>query len=277
MRNDFIKYIKKKIDNGGHKMGWIYQSNSIISDNYPHEPVGVIPKVELFTNYKKALFIRYTTDFDCEETQFWYCIKDSDFDINNIKAKRRYEINKGLKNFRTERINPIQYSEEIYRVYCDSLKGYKKGTFKKIPKEIFIQSLIENSEKGKDYVNFFGVFEIETNKMCGYSDVYKRGKYIPISSLKTIPEYERKGVTFSLVHGIIDFFKDDTNFQDFLIKYFDFRKAYCRLHIEYRKPVKYIVKVLFPFRKVIKNIQNNKVRTVYGLLKSEAWSRGLVE
>ena len=275
-------------------MGWIFQSNYIMSDNYPHETVDSVPKQELFAKYKGALFIRYTTDFDCEETQFWYCIKDDEFDINQIKAKRRYEINKGLKNFRTEIIDPVEYSEDIYNVYCKSLEGYEKGAVAATPKEAFIKGLIENSQINKEYLNFFGVFEIETGKLCGYSDVYKRGRYIPISSLKTIPEYEKSGVNFSLIYGIIQYFGEDikngsylcdgarniihqTNFQDFLIKYFEFRRAYCKLHIEYRKPYGCVIKALFPFRKLLKKIKINKVKTICALFRQEAWKRGLAE
>jgi len=42
-----------------------------------------------------------------------------------------------------------------------------------------------------------------------------------------------------------------TNVQSFLIDKFKFRKAYCRLHIQYHPLVKLIVFILFPFRSLI--------------------------
>lgn len=45
-------------------------------------------------------FARWTDNFDCGyETEWWYCIKDEPFDISKINSKKRYEINKGKKNF----------------------------------------------------------------------------------------------------------------------------------------------------------------------------------
>lgn len=45
----------------------------------------------------------------------------------------------------------------------------------------------------------------------------------------------------------------ETNFQDYLEKYFGFRKAYCKLHVAYNRRIKLVVKVLFPFRKYYTN------------------------
>lgn len=44
----------------------------------------------------------------------------------------------------------------------------------------------------------------------------------------------------------------ETNFQDYLEKYFGFRKAFCRLRMKYRFPIGLIVKGLYPFRSKIK-------------------------
>jgi hypothetical protein len=114
---------------------------------------------------------------------------------------------------------------------------------------------------------------------------------LPISSLKTVPECERDGVNFALISFIVDYFSTDikhgsylcdgarnslhkTNFQDFLIKYFGFRRAYCVLHIEYRGVVKYVISILFPFRKLIKRCPGKLFHYLYSVLKMEAWKRG---
>lgn len=44
----------------------------------------------------KPYLARWTSSFDCgHETNWWYVIKDTPFDINELKKKRRYEIRKG--------------------------------------------------------------------------------------------------------------------------------------------------------------------------------------
>lgn len=73
------------------------------------------------------------------------------------------------------------------------------------------------------------------------------------------------------VYGILNYYKDElkngcyicdgekpinhqTHFQDYLEKYFGFRKAYCKLNVKYKKGVGAVVKILYPFRKVLTNL-----------------------
>ena len=111
--------------------GWKYYNHAIIPDCAPHE----VPDLEPINDgtiwgkqeFKGALFARWTTDFDCkEETDWWYIIKDKPFDINSLKAKRRYEINKGLKNFDVKKINPLDYLEEIANIQISVWLTYPK-------------------------------------------------------------------------------------------------------------------------------------------------------
>ena len=147
---------------------------------FPHEKID-IKKIN-WSNYPGAWMARWTTDFDCDhETQFWYVIKDTPFNIDELKAKRRYEINKGNKNFYTKVINPIEYKEQLYHVYCESLKGYE-GTPVPIEEHDFY-------EKAQKWANIkeqvmFGCFRIDDDCLCGYADVYRRNPYLPISSLR---------------------------------------------------------------------------------------------
>ena len=45
--------------------------------------------------------------------------------------------------------------------------------------------------------------------------------------------------------------RHETAFQDYLEKYFGFRKAYCKLHVKYRFPVNVIVRLFYPMRAII--------------------------
>lgn len=276
--------------------GWKYYNHAMVPSVWPHEDVDLNPikdKTIWSVHEGGAPFLtRWTSDWDCpEQTEFYWCIKDDGFDIAALKAKRRYEISKGKKNFETRIIDPKEYIDEIYCVYLESLKGYsvefvpeKKDSFEKKA----------NGGWSQPACRFFGTFDRETGVLCGYSDVYDRGLYLPISSFKTRVDCEKRGVNFALVAGIVEWYVDlgrsrsylcdgarnalhETRFQDFLIKYFGFRKAYCKLHIIYRPVVGVSVTVLFPFRNLFKRIQNGKIKMIYSVLKMEAWKRGLPE
>lgn len=115
------------------------------------------------------------------------------------------------------------------------------------------------------------------------------GDYIDFCVLKTIPECERLGVNAALVNAILEENRNrfgngfyicdgsrsvfhETAFQDYLEKYFEFRKAYCVLKIHYRFPLNLAIKVLFPFRNYIKG--NSKiVGQIKGVLKMEESKR----
>ena len=93
--------------------GWKYYNHAAIPTTPPHKA----PNMEPVNNgeiwkIKGALLARWTSDFDCDsETSFWYVILDHPFNLSSIKAKRRYEINKGLKNYHVEVVDLEQCKE----------------------------------------------------------------------------------------------------------------------------------------------------------------------
>ena len=273
--------------------GWTYYNHAAIPACWPHEEPDITPVRDgsVWSMNGRPLFARWTTDYDCgEQTEFYYCIKDDLLDLSALKAKRRYEITRGLRNFEVRTICAEEYAHELYLVYAESLKGYG-GTVFPEPEEAFqanVQAWMQ------ECCVLFGVFDRESGALCGYADVWTHGRYLPISSLKTRPDCEKAGVNFALVYGILQHFADDirqgaylcdgarnvlhqTNFQAFLIKYFQFRKAYCRLHIAYRPGVGLAVRCLFPFRKQLRSLGGRVGRMLDSVLKMEAWQRGLPE
>lgn len=265
-------------------MNWCDYGFYITPDTPPHltPVIGNIP----WGGYRH-LIAKWTEDFDClEETQFWWVIMDKPFDVSALKAKRRYEITKGNRNFYTKVIHPKDYADALYDVYLESLQGYKNPSVQ--PQKSF-EKQIDTWEKNETCV-FFGVFEQESNRLCGFADVYDWGRYLPISSLKTRVGSEKNNVNFALVYGITQHFDDrirngaylcdgsrnalhETHFQDFLMKYFGFRKAYCHLKLRYRGAMNLVIAVMFPVRKQIGKV--SKLRKLSALLKMYAWSKNM--
>lgn len=252
--------------------GWQYYNHGAIPSTAPHEEPNLLP-IENKSIWKidggTPLLARWTTDFDCGyETNWWYVIKDKPFDISELKAKRRYEINKGKKNFDVKEINPLEYLESLFEITKSAYSGWDKKYRPTVEKDTFYDEV-----KRWNWYKVFGVFSNDTDKLCGYALLSKKGKYVGFNVLRVCPEYERLGANAVTVATILELHESfllnggyicdgersishETAFQDYLEKYFSFRKAYCKLYLQYNPKIKWIIKMLYPFRKVFKRFDN---------------------
>ena len=242
--------------------GWRYYNHAAIPTTPPHEDPDITPVLDGKVWDKGVYLARWTTNFDCkEQTNWWHVIKDTPYDTTDLKAKRRYEINRGKKFFDVVQINPQQYKEELYEVQIQAFAAYPKKYRPTTDRASFMASI----NKWSTYY-VFGVFDRESNELCGYAALYKKNeKCVDFRVLKTKPIHEKRSVNAALVDGVMNFFNDflsnggyitdgersishETAFQDYLEKYFGFRKAYCNLHIEYNPRYSWVVKLLYRFR-----------------------------
>ncbi|MGF7144104.1 hypothetical protein HNQ56_002535 [Anaerotaenia torta] len=270
---------------------WKYYNHAIIPNTAPHAEVdlGSINHEKKWKNIGGTpLLARWTSDFDCGyETNWWWCIKDTPFNISDLKAKRRYEINKGLKNFECRIIDPNEYAEQLFAVQSEAFLAYPEKYRPNINHDSFIESI-----RRWDEAHVYGAFSVEENKLCGYAILTTYSDYANFNVLKTIPEYEKNGVNSALVYKVITDLNDrfsqgyylvdgeksishETHFQDYLYKYFGFRKAYCKLNVKYRWWIKPIIMLLFPFRRIIERYDKcNIIHNIIGVLKIEEAVRG---
>ena len=181
--------------------GWKYYNHAAIPATAPHEN----PNLEPINNgliwliEGAPILARWTSDWDCgHETNFWYCIKDTPFDITALKSKRRYEINKGNKNFIVREINPAEYGEELYRVASSAYKTYPASYRPNIQHDTFIEETLK-----WDFYKTYGAFLNEDGVLYGYACLLKRDSYIDFRNLKASPvsasraEKPRKSGQFS--------------------------------------------------------------------------------
>ena len=271
---------------------WRYYNHALISNLAPHE----IPDTALLADKNTwnaagkgyPLLARWTTSFDCgQETNWWYVIKDTPFDLQSVKAKRRYEVNKGIKNFDVRVIDPREYRLELYHVQIKAFSAYPEKYRPSVNREKFLQDI----DKWSDYV-VFGAFSRESGMLCGYAILERNGeRYVKFSVQKTMPEQEKYGLNAALVFGILQHYADflekggyicdgersinhETAFQDYLEKYFEFRKAYCILNVRYRPGLGWMVKLLYLFRKVLLRFDHvGLVHNINAVLRMETISR----
>lgn len=269
---------------------WYYNNHAIFQAVGPH----LVPDLSMIKDKSiwkigngTPILARWVTDFDCGyETDFWACILDKPFQVQELKAKRRYEITKGNRNFFCKKLNSSDLAD-MYDVYVESLKGYKNKQGP-ISHNVFLNEWKSCFNDGKSVL--LGVYQRDTNILCGYAHCLNNGKYIPISTLKTRVSKERDGVNFALVSGICTYYENDlkngsylcdgyrnlvheTAFQDWLEKYFQFRKAYCVLNIKYRGFMIIAIKILYPLRKLINKINLNLFKQVSAICLLEEWKQ----
>ena len=79
-----------------------------------------------------------------------------------LKAKRRYEINKGNKNFYSKVINSVEFSEEIYFVASEAYSIYPQEYRPNLNREEYVKHLHTWLDDG---IVIVGVFDVNNDKL----------------------------------------------------------------------------------------------------------------
>lgn len=182
------------------------------------------------------------------------------------------------------RINPLKYQNEIIEITREAYSSWPKK----------YRPIVNNDKLRREMINWtenivYGGFDKENKNMRAYSYLREYPYHLEFSVLRACPDSERQGINAAMVAKIIEDYNEklspnfyindgsrsirhETAFQDYLEKYFNFRKAYCKLNICYRFPIGLIVKILYPFRNIINN--NCKIGSlIFSVLKMEEISR----
>lgn len=275
--------------------GWKYYNHAMIPSTAPHEECELPKDIRsLWKNSGRGtpLFARWTTDFDCGfETNWWYVIKDTPFDLSALKSNYRYKINKGIKNFEVHTIDPMKYVDELYEVF---LAAYRSWPEKYRP-SLTHDAATATFQKLSDDPSMvcYGAFFRETGELCGFMQAPTKESYVELQVQRVKPQYEKYQINAALVYGLLEDHQSqlgtgdlyildgarsishETNFQDYLEKYFGFRKAYCKLHILYNPKIVWMVKLLYPFRAFLQKFDEiGLVHQVNAVLKMEELVRG---
>ena len=271
---------------------WKYYNHAVIPAVEPHE------KPDLACIKDKSiwkvgggipLLARWSSNFDCGyETSWWYCIKDDVFDITRLSSSYRYKIKKGQKLFDVKKINPEQYSDEIFQVYHEAYLSWPekyRPDFSIEDAKILASKLLRQTN-----MICYGAFYRENQELCGIMLAPVYAHHVELQVQRVKPKYEKYQINAALVEHLMteyesrlrnsDFYvvdgersiRHETAFQDYLEKYFGFRKAYCKLNVIYRFPLNVMVTILFPFREFISS-EGRIGSMVSAILKMEEYRR----
>ncbi len=226
--------------------------------------------------------IRYISNFDeYDSSEWWYIIKDTVFDIKKIKSNYRCKINKSKKFFEVKIIDPSEYKEELFELQKSALMGYPQKYRPVLDKEKFIKGI----DSWNRFKKVYAAFKVDTNELCGYARFFQHDEYCyELSTLKSNPQYEKYQINACIISFALEDLSDvinnggfifdgernlihETSFQDYLCKYFEFRKAYCKLNVIFRNDIKIILCILYPIRNIFKDSKFYLFNRIYAALK----------
>lgn len=263
---------------------WKYYNHAVIPDLAPHETPDTrcVLDNSIWKQFskEKPLFALWTEDFDCGvETEWWYVIKDTPIDLDEFSAKRRKNIKTALKNCKVYRVNPGEYAQELYEVYCKALTRFKKND-SVTPEKAFIEGL----KNTPSYVDYWVGEDVETGKIVGWMSCIVHDDYVETSSAKYDPEHLKLRVSDAIHCSIIEHYinsgdkkyissgsrslNHETNAQQYKLDNFGFRKAYCRLHIVFRPGIRGLVPIICSMRKLWARLDNiTRIHQINAVIK----------
>ena len=238
---------------------WNQYQGALIPVLPPHIPMDVSEEecTELISKFK-PYFVRWTTQWDCDgETGFWYVIKDHREDFSEYSSKIRNTIRKGINLFEARIISSEFLKEAGYEVYCRAFGRYQTSQ-KPMQKADFLFQIEQIFDIGE--WEFWGVFEKSSGNFAGYSMNWIYNQSCEYKTIKTDPAYLKDSSNYLLIHEMNKHYLNDrqflyvndgsrsllheSNIQGFLESKFNFRKAYCQLHIQYHPLLSLGVKLL---------------------------------
>ena len=217
---------------------------------------------------KGGWMVRNTFDINCNTpTDFWYIIKDSYNGMEELSSKNRKKVQKALDRIEY-RIVDKQFIEnhgyDVVKIVSDSYAIREM----RMNKRVFQDLLANWNEEDCD---FWGVFDKIDDKFIGVKVVRRFDVGCFYDMTWILPEYKHNNsyVFYGMYYKLNEYYlgekhykyvtdgsrsvTEHSNIQPFLEQNFKFRKAYCKLQIKYKWWFGIIVRLLLPFRKIIKN------------------------
>ena len=247
---------------------WRLCQKCLLNNSAPHNDREGIHEVDVekVIHVHKALFARYTTDWDCGyRTQWWYCIKDSPISLEALTSKARYRIKKGLKNIEVVLLSKnevLLWHEQIKKCFLESFEDYP---VKYRPRNPNAESFVKWLVKDGSLDIWIGV-NAETHQLCGFATCKRHDDYISMVNVKIPSRCLKTEINAALGYRIVEYYinnrnykyvcdgersiRHETHYQEFLIRVLGFRYAYCKLKVIYSLNMKRVIQLLFPIRKL---------------------------
>lgn len=233
--------------------------------------------------FNGGLMVRNHYDFDCSQNaSFWFIMKDAFGGMDELTSKTRNCVRRANKTLSIKLIEKEDLLKNGgYDVELKAFEKYKIKSANPPTKEEFDKRI---NDCGEDY-DYWGIFDVSKGKLAGFSINHIHDNICDYETFKALPEYlswyypfygliyemNRYYLVEKKLRYVLDGARSITvhsNIQPFLVEKFKFRKAYCKLQIEYVWWLRILVCILYPFRTIIPIIK------VKAILNMEANRRG---
>ena len=261
---------------------WRKYHGALIPWKPPHLDLGLSRdqiKIEIKNN--NAFFARWTTNFDSKkQSVFWYIINDKKLSLNDYSVNTRSKIKRGFKKLEVKKISKKELLDSGYEVYNKALSRYEI-VLQRLSRKQFREE-IKNLDK---YWDFWGVYCLKNQNLVAYSLNRLVDDYCDYSTIKFDPKYLKDYSSYVLYYSMNKYYLNDndfkyvnngtrsishqTNIHDFLIDKFRFRKAYCKMEIEYSPFLNFFIKYFSCLRLLLSLIPLNFFRKLYVLMYQE--------
>ncbi len=237
---------------------------------------------------KKPFLAKWETDWDCaQNTGWWYVIKDAPFDMEKLGKSARKNIRRALRNNVVERLDPVACFPELWECRHQAFAKYKLAD-----EDWGEEDFRKWCAKASQNAEFWGGRDAETGKLIGFMSIRQVDDWAIIGMAKFDPRYLGLRVSDALYATVLSHYLNErgcafissgtrninhvTNTQAYKEEHFGYRKAYCRLHIVYAPRIRWLMCLLYPFRRLVWRLgaHNKKFHLLGAVLKMDEIARG---
>ncbi len=254
---------------------WMKYNNALVSATAMPVYVEIsYEKAIKALNQTGALFLRYNTyvnDGDpilrnqslrnqSEKYQNWWQVICRQYDIMSVSANTRSKIHRGLKRMMIRREDANWLANNGYNCHVKSYSRYKNVKAQPIKTFQYFTKTLAGLE-------FFDVWVCSNNnELLGYIICLREDNGVFMHTVDLTPAGLHDYAAYAMIHTILEHYVNkqgipvsngsrsishETHMQDFLGK-LGFQKEYSKLNVVYRHDIQLIIRILFPFRKLLR-------------------------
>ena len=185
----------------------------------------------------------WTYDFDADESDWWWIVAEAPYTLESLGKKIRYDVRQGLKNCEVRVISAEFLGREGYDCYRAAMTRRPQSV---ALAEKSFRERVPAYDRNQAY-EIWGVFF--EKKIVGYSVCRVIDNVVHQGEAVFDPSYFKYRTSYALIHVITDYYLNrqraaylttgmrsishETDYQNYLIKKFGYRKAYCKLGLCY--------------------------------------------